>query len=87
MENRKIVTNYLRKLLKERKIDSWGYDKWQYWNCVPFIEVQGQKVFLAKSFYYARQLCIKTIFDYKSRTGMKNFINNCIENQKILTKF
>lgn len=45
MENRKIVTNYLRKLLKERKIDSWGYDKWQYWNCVPFIEVQGQKVF------------------------------------------
>ena len=29
MENKKIVTNYLRKLLKERKIDSWGYDKWQ----------------------------------------------------------
>ena len=34
----------------------------------------------------ARQLCIKTIFDYKSRAGMKNFINNCIENQKSIDK-
>lgn len=84
-EKRKIAINYLKKLKQDKKIEDYGFEKWSYWDNVPYIEINGKQVFLAKTFYYLRNLCIKTIFDYKSKQGMENFVKKCIEENRIIT--
>lgn len=81
MENKEKVNKFLKKLKEQGKIETWGYDTCSYWNNVPYIVINGNQVFLKKTYYYLNSLCIKTVLDFKSEDGMKNFINKCLENR------
>lgn len=74
------IVNYLKDLEKEGKIKEFYYDNYNYWQGVPFVKLNnGKEVALVKTFYYSRSLCIKTIFDYKNISYVKEKINDIIE--------
>lgn len=80
------VRKYLEELVKEGVIKEYYLDKFNYWNGVPFIKLNnGNKVALAKTQYIRRSLVIKTIWEYKNSTYMKEKIKNTIK-MDILSK-
>lgn len=75
------INKYLDELVKEGVIKEWYLDKFNYWDGVPFIELNnGKKLALAKTDYIMRSLVIKTIYDYKNMTYVKEKIENVINN-------
>ena len=52
MENKEKVNKFLKKLKEQGKIETWGYDTCSYWNNVPYIVINGNQVFLKKTYYY-----------------------------------
>lgn len=75
------INKYLDELVKEGVIKEWYFDNFQYWQGISFIQLNnGKKVPLAKTNYYMRSLIVKTIYDYKNITYVKEKIQNTIEN-------
>ena len=69
---------------KETIIQDWGFDKYNYWNGVIYIVINDNKIFLCKTFYYNRNLCLKTIYDYSSKTYVIDCINKIIKKSQLL---
>lgn len=73
------VNNYLKEMVKEGVIKSYYLDKYDYWQGVPYIELNnGRIIALAKTYFYMRNLCLKTIYDYKNMTYIKEKISDII---------
>lgn len=75
----------LNKYEQQGKIDNWGYDTYNDWRNVPFLEIKGITVFLCETFVKFSGLNLLTIKDY-SYSGAINMINYIIENIDVLPK-
>lgn len=76
------ISSYLRDLVDEGKIKDFGTKPFEYWQGVPYIELNnGKEVVLATTFYYRNNLCIKTIWDYSTLKYAKEKIIHTIESE------
>lgn len=84
--NEKRIFNYLKQLKEEGKIKDYGFETFQYWDNIPYIELEKANclMFLCETYNANGALSIKTIDKFKD---YKRVINRIIDNQKILEEY
>lgn len=82
------VNKILDKMVETNKIKGYGAEKFEYWNNVPYVELENNEiVFLAETFYHMNALCIKTIYDYSSKQSIINCIDYIVRNSDLLKQY
>ena len=65
-ERKRVINKHLNTLKEEGKIKDWYFNKYQYWQGIPYIELNnGRKIPLAKTYLYLGSLGVTTIYDTK----------------------
>ena len=77
------INKYLSELVKNGEIKDWYLDKFNYWDGVPYIELNnGKKVALAKTYLYLGSLGISTPYSLKNLSYAKEKIRNTIKEEQ-----
>lgn len=83
---RKKVNEIIRKYVEEGKFDDFYFDRCDYWEGVPYVNIYGEKIALAKTFYYMNASNIFTIYDYKTIRSVKQMLDTIVNSKDIIER-
>lgn len=87
MIKKETIKELLNKMVKEGKIQDWGFSKYSYWDNVIYIIINDEKIFLCEEIRSLSKFYLKTICDYTNEISVINCINYVIDNKQLLKNY